>query len=112
MRKIKTGDEVVVLTGKDRGRRGTVSRVLDRDRVLVGGVNLAKKHQRGDPNTGVPGGIVDKEMPLHVSNVALWNVDKNDGKGGPDRVGFRTVGEGEERRKVRYFKSTQELVDH
>lgn len=111
MRKIRKGDEVVVTAGKDKGRRGTVDRVLVNDRVIVGGINLAKKHQKGDPNAGVPGGIVDKEMPLHVSNVALWNEAKHDGKGGADRVGFRTVGEGESARKVRYFKSTQEVVD-
>jgi len=111
MRKIKKGDDVVVVTGKDKGRRGTVSRVMDDGRLLVEGINLAKKHQKGNPNEGIAGGIVEKEMPLDVSNVALWNPGKNDGKGGADRVGFKTVGEGEAARKVRFFKSNQELVD-
>lgn len=111
MRKIRKGDDVVVLAGKDKGRRGTVGVVFDDGRLIVGGLNLAKKHQKGDPNAGVPGGIVEKEMPLHASNVALWNTGKNDGQGGPDRVGFRIVGEGETAHKVRYFKSTQEVVD-
>lgn len=111
MRKIKKGDDVIVITGKDKGRRGTVNRVFADGRVQVGGINIAKKHQKGNPNEGVAGGIVELEMPLQQSNVALWNPEKNDGQGGPDRVGFKTVGEGDTLRKVRYFKSTQELVD-
>lgn len=111
MRKIKKGDDVVVTTGKDKGRRGNVSRVMANGRVLVEGINLAKKHQKGNPNEGVAGGIVEIEKPLDLSNVALWNPAKNDGKGGGDRVGFKSVGEGETLRKVRFFKSNQELVD-
>ena len=111
MRKIKKGDDVVIITGKDKGRRGTVSRVMVDGRVLVEGINLAKKHQKGNPNEGIAGGIVEKEMPLDLSNVALWNPAKNEGKGGPDRIGFKTIGEGESQRKVRYFKSNQEMVD-
>ena len=107
MNKIKKGDEVIVTTGKDKGRRGNVSAVLDDGHVIVEGVNVAKKHQRGNPNQGTAGGIVEKEMPLDVSNVMLYNPAT--GKG--DRVGFKFIGEGEQRRKVRYFKSNQEMVD-
>jgi len=111
MNKIRKGDEVVVLTGRDKGRRGKISRVLDNGKLVVEGVNLAKKHQKGDPNGGVAGGIIEKEMPLEASNVALWNPAKNKGEGGPDRVGFRFLGDGAARRKVRYFKSNDEVVD-
>jgi large subunit ribosomal protein L24 len=107
MNKIKKGDEVVVTTGKDKGRRGKVSQVIDTGHLLVEGVNLAKKHQKGNPNAGVAGGIIEKEMPIDVSNVMLWNSKSNKG----DRVGFKFEGEGEKRRKVRYFKSNQEVVD-
>jgi large subunit ribosomal protein L24 len=104
MRKIKKGDDVVVLTGKDRGKRGTVLRVVDDERLLVENVNLVKKHQKGNPQRGVPGGIVDKEMPLHVSNVGLYNPQAAKA----DRVGFKTLEDG---RKVRVFKSDGEVVD-
>jgi large subunit ribosomal protein L24 len=107
MRKIKKGDEVVVITGKDKGRRGKVSAVHDDGHLVVEGVNVVKKHQRGNPNAGVAGGIVEKEMPIDESNVMLFNPAT--GKG--DRVGFKFVGEGEARKKVRYFKSNQEMVD-
>lgn len=107
MNKIKKGDEIVVITGKDKGRRGKVSQVLATNQLLVEGVNLAKKHQRGNPNAGVAGGIIEKEMPIDASNVQVWNQKANKG----DRVGFRFEGEGEKRRKVRYFKSNQALVD-
>ena len=107
MRKIRKGDDVIVISGKDKGRRGTVSQVFPDGRVVVEGINVAKKHQRPNPNTGVSGGIVEKEMPLDGSNVMLFNPAT--GKG--DRVGFRLVGEGENQRKARYFKSNQELVD-
>jgi large subunit ribosomal protein L24 len=107
MLKIKKGDEVVVINGKDKGRRGKVATVRADGRLVVEGVNVAKKHQRGNPNTGVTGGIVEKEMPIDGSNVLLFNPAT--GKG--DRVGFKFVGEGETRKKVRYFKSNQEMVD-
>ena len=107
MNKIRKGDEVVVITGKDKGRRGKVARVLDDGHLIVEGVNVAKKHQKPNPNANVPGGIVEKEMPIDVSNVALWNA----ATGKPDRVGFKFVGEGEARKKVRVFKSNQEMVD-
>jgi large subunit ribosomal protein L24 len=107
MLKIKKGDEVIVTNGKDKGRRGKVATVRADGRLVVEGVNVAKKHQRGNPNTGVTGGIVEKEMPIEGSNVMLFNPAT--GKG--DRVGFKFVGEGETRKKVRYFKSNQEMVD-
>ena len=105
MRKIKKGDEVIVLTGKDKGKRGTVNQVIsDKDRVLVGGVNMVKKHQKPNPAVGAPGGIVEKEMPLHISNVAIFN--SATGKG--DRVSIKTLEDG---RKVRVFKSNNEAID-
>ncbi len=104
MRKIKKGDDVVVLTGKDRGSRGTVLRVIDDKKVVVENVNMVKKHQKPNPQKGISGGIVDKEMPMDLSNVALYNPVK----GGPDRVGFKILEDG---RKVRVFKSTGEVVD-
>jgi large subunit ribosomal protein L24 len=103
MRKIKKGDDVVVLTGKDKGKRGTVLRVDDAH-VLVENINLVKKHQKGNPQAGVAGGIVDKEMPLDVSNVGLFNPQL----GRADRVGFKILDDG---RKVRVFKSDGEVVD-
>jgi large subunit ribosomal protein L24 len=102
--KIKKGDEVIVTTGKDRGRQGTVLRVYDDERVLVENINVVKKHQKPNPNAGVGGGIIEKEMPLHVSNVMLFNPITKKG----DRVGIRTLEDG---RKVRYFKSNDEVVD-
>lgn len=107
MRKIKKGDEVIVITGKDKGRRGTVSVVQADGKLIVEGINIAKKHQKGNPNAGVSGGIVEKEMPIQGSNVMLYNAAT--GKG--DRVGFKFVGEGEAQKKVRFFKSNQEVLD-
>ena len=104
MRKIRQGDDVVVLTGKDKGKRGTVLRVLRDDRIIVENVNIVKKHQKPNPQRGVPGGIVDKEMPLHRSNVGLYNPQKD----GADRVGIKILEDG---RKVRVFKSNGEVVD-
>ena len=103
-KRVKKGDDVVVIVGKNRNARGTVMRVLENDRVLVEGVNLAKRHERGNPQRGTTGGIVEKEMPLHLSNVALFNPITNKA----DRVGFKTLDDG---RKVRYFKSNGEVVD-
>ena len=103
MDKIKKGDEVVVITGKDKGKRGTVLRRVDADHVVVEGINRAKKHVKPNPVKGVVGGIVEKDMPIDVSNVALFNPAT--GKG--DRVGFRTLEDG---KKVRVFKSNGELV--
>ena len=104
MNKIRKGDEVLVLTGKDRGRRGTVLRRVDDERVVVEGVNRVKKHVRPNPLKGEVGGIVEKEMPIHVSNVALFNPATQKG----DRVGIQTLEDG---RKVRFFKSNGELVN-
>lgn len=104
MQRIRKGDQVVVQTGKDKGKRGTVLRVLENDRVVVENVNVVKKHTRPNPVRGAQGGIVEKEMPIHVSNVAVYNPGAKKG----DRVGFRTLDDG---RKVRYFKSNGEVVD-
>ncbi len=104
MNKIRKGDEVYILAGKDKGKRGTVLTVRDDDRVLVEGINLVKRHTKPNPNVGSGGGIVEKEGPIHVSNVALFNRATSK----PDRVGFRTLEDG---RKVRYFKSNDEVVD-
>jgi large subunit ribosomal protein L24 len=104
MEKIRKGDEVVVITGKDKGKRGTVLRRVDDEHVLVEGVNRAKKHMKPNPMKGVAGGIVDKDMPIHLSNVALFNPASKKA----DRVGFKTLEDG---RKVRVFKSNGELVN-
>ena len=104
MRKIRKGDDVVVTAGKDKGKRGTVLRVVDADHLLVEGANRVKKHQRPNPMRGQQGGIIEKEMPLHASNVMLYNPVAEKG----DRVGTRTLADG---RKVRYFKSNNEVLD-
>ncbi len=101
MKKIKKGDEVIVNTGRDKGRRGIVQEVMD-EKVIVDGVNLVKKAQKPNPMTGVLGGIVDKLMPIHVSNVSLFNA----ATGKADRVGFKVV----DGKKVRVFKSNGEVV--
>jgi len=104
MRKIKKGDDVVVITGKDKGRRGKVLRVVVGGRLVVEGVNLVKKHQKPNPQRGVQGGIVEREMSLDASNVALWNpVTKK-----ADRVGIKVMPDG---KRVRVFKSNGEAVD-
>jgi len=103
MRKIKSKDEVIVITGRDKGRRGEVLSVRPDGRLVVAGVNVAKKHQRGNPNAGQPGGIIDKEVPIQASNVAIYNSET----GKADRVGFRV----EDAKKVRYFKSTKKTID-
>jgi large subunit ribosomal protein L24 len=104
MEKIRKGDDVVVTAGKDKGKRGTVLKRVDTQHVVVEGVNVAKKHAKPNPAKGQTGGIVEKTMPLHVSNVALFNPATQKG----DRVGIRTLEDG---RKVRYFKSNGELVN-
>lgn len=103
MQKIRRGDQVIVLTGKDKGRRGTVLRVLG-DKVVVEGINRVKRAVKPNPFKGISGGFVDKDMPIHISNVALFNPAT--GKG--DRVGIKTLEDG---RRVRYFKSNGEVVD-
>ena len=103
MKRIRKNDQVIVITGRAKGRKGAITRI-DGDRVWVENVNVVKKHQKPNPAKGLQGGIVEKEMSLHVSNVALLNsaTDK------PGRIGFRTLEDG---RKVRYFKSNNEVVD-
>jgi large subunit ribosomal protein L24 len=109
MQKIRKGDQVVVTTGKDKGKRGTVLRVFESGKVLVEGINRVKKHQRPNPMKGQTGGIIDKEMPVDISNVML--VNPATGKG--DRVGFKFLEAqgGAAARKVRFFKSNGEVVD-
>jgi len=109
MSKIRKGDQVVITTGKDKGKRGSVLRVYETGKVLVEGVNRVKKHQRPNPVKGQTGGIIEKEMPLHISNVML--VNPATGKG--DRVGFKFLEAqaGNAPRKVRFFKSNGEVVD-
>jgi len=104
MQRIRKGDEVVVLSGRDKGKRGTVLRRVDADHVVVEGVNRVKKHQRPNPMKGQTGGIVDKDLPIHVSNVALFNPASKKG----DRIGMKTLQDG---RKVRVFKDNGEQVD-
>ena len=104
MIKIRKGDDVIVTTGRDKGKRGTVLRIMDAEHLLVEGVNKVKKHQRPIPMKNVTGGIIDKEMPLHVSNVALFNPGTKKG----DRVGIRLLQDG---RRVRFFKSNGEVID-
>jgi large subunit ribosomal protein L24 len=104
MNKIRKGDEVIVRTGKDKGRRGTVLQVFEDDRVLVEGINLAKKHVKPNPNAGEQGGIQDKAMPVDVSNVLVFNPKSKKG----ERVGFRVEEDGS---KVRVFSGSGEVVD-
>ena len=104
MRKIKKGDDIIVITGKDKGKRGAVLRILDTEHVLVEGINVVKKHQRPNPMKGATGGIVEKEMPLHISNVAIYNpVSKK-----ADRVGVKIMEDG---RSVRIYRSNGEMID-
>ena len=104
MNRIRTGDDVIVVAGKDKGKRGTVLKIVDDQRVVVESVNLAKKHQKPNPNAGITGGINEQEMPIHVSNVKLYNPTASKG----DRIGFKILKDG---KKVRYFKSNDEVVD-
>ena len=104
MNKIRKGDEVIVRTGKDKGRRGTVLQIFDDGRVLIEGVNLAKKHTKPNPNVGEQGGIVDKAMPLDISNVLVFNPKSKKG----ERVGIRVEDDGS---KVRVFRGTGDVVD-
>ncbi len=105
MSKIRKGDEIIVTTGKDKGKRGKVLRIIpDRLRAVVEGVNLVKKHVRPNPQTGTQGGVITREATIHISNIALYNpLTKR-----ADRVGFKILEDG---RKVRYFKSNKEIVD-
>ena len=104
MKKIRKGDTVILIAGRDKGRRGAVIEVLADDRVRVEGLNMSKKHQRPNPQMGVQGGIIEREAPVHVSNVSIVNPATQKG----DRVGFKSLEDG---RKVRVFKSNKEMVD-
>lgn len=104
MKKVRKGDQVVVIAGKDKGKRGTVLSLIGENKLLIDGVNIVRKHQRAVPMRGLTGGIVEKPMPIHSSNVSLYNQVTNK----PDKIGFRLLGDG---RKVRFFKSTNEVVD-
>ncbi len=104
MNKIRKGDEVVVIAGRDKGRRGAVIKLLDDGTVIVENVNMVKKHQKPNPQMNRQGGIVEKEAPLDISNVALWNPATKKA----DRVGIRRLADG---RRVRFFKSNNEVVD-
>lgn len=104
MNKIKKGDEVVILIGKDKGKTGVVLSVVSADKVLVEGINTVKKHQKPNPNKGIEGGIIEKQMPINVSNVAIYNAQTKKA----DRVGFRILEDG---KKVRFFKSNNEVID-
>ena len=104
MQRIKKDDQVIVIAGRDKGKTGTVTRILDESRLYVSGVNMIKKHTRGNPQQGTPGGIIEKEAALHISNVAIYNTST----GKADKVGIETLDNGD---RVRTFKSTGEQID-
>jgi large subunit ribosomal protein L24 len=104
MKKIKSGDEVQVITGRNKGQRGKILRILTENKIVVEGVNVAKRHVRPNPSQGIAGGIVEKEMGIHISNVMLFNSRTQKA----DRVGIKSLEDG---RKVRYFKSDNEVID-
>lgn len=104
MYKIRKGDEVIVISGRSKGQRGSVLKRLDDKRLLVENVNIIKKHVKPNPNSGETGGIIEREAPIHQSNVMIFNPSSDKG----DRVGFKTLEDG---RKVRYFKSNDEVID-
>jgi large subunit ribosomal protein L24 len=104
MQKIRKGDDIVVRTGRDKGKRGTVLRRVGDEHVLVEGINRVKKHQRPNPMKNQTGGIIEKEMPIHISNVALFNPQTKKA----DRIGVKLLDDG---RRVRVFKSNGEMVD-
>ena len=104
MKKLRKGDTVIVIAGRDKGRKGAVIEVLADERVRVEGLNMSKKHQRPNPNMNIPGGIIEREAPVHISNVAIFNPATQKA----DRVGFKALADG---RKVRIFKSNKEMID-
>jgi large subunit ribosomal protein L24 len=104
MKKIRKGDQVIVLSGRNKGRQGAVIRVVDAEHVLVENVNRVKRHTKANPQANVQGGIIEKEMPLHVSKVAIWNAAAKQG----DRIGIKKLADG---KKVRFFKSNGEVID-
>ncbi len=103
MRKLRTGDEVIVIAGKDKGKRGQIDAFIGNNKVMIPNVNVAKKHVKANPNSGETGGIVDKAMPLAISNVAIFNA----ATGKADRVGFKFLEDG---KKVRFYKSNSEVI--
>jgi large subunit ribosomal protein L24 len=107
MNKLKKGDDVIAIAGRDKGKRGTVLRRVDKDHLVVEGINRVKKHQKPNPMRGVTGGMAEKDMPIHISNIAIYNPQTQKA----DRVGIKTIGEGEQPRKVRFFKSNGEVID-
>ncbi len=104
MFKIRKGDDVVVVAGKDKGKKGVVRMLVGDNKVIVDGVNVVKKHKKPNPNQNVPGGIEEKEMPIHLSNIGIYNPETKKA----DRIGIRVL---EDDKKVRFFKSTNEIVD-
>ncbi len=104
MQKIKQNDEIIVLAGKDRGKRGRVTRRLDDERLFVSGINMIKRHTKPNPQMNKVGGIIEREAPIHISNIAIFNPQTNKG----DRVGIKTLEDG---KKVRVFRSTGEQID-
>ena len=104
MKKIKTGDQVIVIAGKDKGKQGSITKILTNGRCYVSGVQMVKRHTKPNPNAGIPGGIIEKEAPIQVSNVAIFNSATNKA----DRVGFKVQ---EDNTKIRVFKSSGEVVD-
>ena len=104
MNKLKRGDEVFVTSGKDKGRRGTIVEIIGKQKVLVEGINIVKKHTKPNPNAGVEGGIIDKAMPIDISNVMIWNAENER----PEKVGIKTEKDG---KKVRIFKKTGKTID-
>jgi large subunit ribosomal protein L24 len=103
MRKLRTGDEVIVIAGKDKGKRGQVDAFVGENRLIIPNVNIAKKHVKANPNAGEAGGIIDKAMPLDISNVAIFNA----ATGKADRVGIKFLEDG---KKVRFYKSNNEVI--
>jgi large subunit ribosomal protein L24 len=104
MQRIKKNDDVIVIAGRDKGKRGSVLKITDDGRALVDNVNLVKRHTKGNPNTGETGGIIEKEAPIQLSNIALYNPATKKG----ERIGFKVLEDG---RKVRYFRSNGEVID-
>lgn len=104
MNKLKKGDSVIIIAGKDKGKKGEVLKVIDPDKLVISNINLAKKHVKPNPNKGESGGIIEREMPLHISNVMMFNPITKKG----DRVGFKKLEDG---KKVRIYKSNKEVID-
>ena len=104
MKKLKKGDSIIVVSGKDKGKKGEILRVIEPDKLIISNINLAKKHVKPNPNKNESGGIIEKEMPIHISNVMMFNPVSKKG----DRVGFKNLEDG---KKVRVYKSNKEVID-